>query len=168
MVKRLNPRGHERCVPKWRVENCSSPESKFADLAEKDCSCLAPRQPGSDCLFGDMRPAKLLSIIAAARVAGVRHIIEQGRYGGLSAYIYALHGFQVTSIELVPLDDVSRSLRHAAPSVSLIDADGRTAVLDAVAKAAAGERLAVIFDGEKRLAAYETFRQIKSETFRNG
>eukprot|EP00966_Prymnesium_polylepis_P290021 6699422-Prymnesium_polylepis.1 len=34
MVKRLNPRGHERCVPKWKVENCSEPDSKFAPLAE--------------------------------------------------------------------------------------------------------------------------------------
>eukprot|EP00966_Prymnesium_polylepis_P302494 6988460-Prymnesium_polylepis.1 len=69
--------------------------------------------------------------MAAARAAGVTHIVEQGRYGGLSAFMYALHGFKVTSIELVPLDDVSRGLRHAAPSVALVDADGRTAVLDA-------------------------------------
>ena len=81
------------------------------------------------------------------------------RYGGLSAYMYALHGFKVTSIELVPLDDVSRSLRQSAPNVRLVDADGRSAVLDAVQSAPANERLAVIFDGEKRLAAYETFRQ---------
>ena len=34
-------------------------------------------------------------MITAARLAGVTHIIEEGRYGGLSALMYALHGFKV-------------------------------------------------------------------------
>ena len=160
MVKHLNPRGFERCVPKWRVENCSS-HPKFRRLAAQDCSCLTPREPGFRCLFGDMRPAKLLAIIAAARAEGVTHIVEQGRYGGLSAYMYALHGFKVTSIELVPLEEVSSALRASAPSITLVDGDGRTEVLNAVARAPSGERLAVIFDGEKRLTAYETFKQVR-------
>ncbi|KAL1508584.1 hypothetical protein AB1Y20_004682 [Prymnesium parvum] len=161
MVKRRNPRGLERCVPKWRVENCSAASSRFSRLARRECSCLAPRAAGGECLFSDMRPAKLLAVIAAARAARVGHIIEQGRYGGLSAYMYARHGFRVTSVELVPLDDVTRALRRAAPEVALLDADGRAAVIDAVARAPRGERLAVVFDGEKRMAAYETFRHVR-------
>ena len=73
--------------------------------AIQSCSCFAQALPPAapPCLFGDMRPAKLLAIIAACRAAGVTHIIEQGRYGGLSAYLYRLHGFKVTSVELLPL-----------------------------------------------------------------
>lgn len=113
------------------------------------------------CLFGDMRPIKILAVIAAARAAGVRHIIEQGRYGGMSAYMYSLHGFKVTSIELMPLSDVSRSLARAAPSISLVDDDGRRAVIEAVKSLPSDERVAVIFDGEKRMTAYETFKQVR-------
>lgn len=62
--------------------------------ATTSATTQAPRGP--PCLFGDMRPAKLLAIIAACRAAGVTHILEQGRYGGLSAFVYSLHGFQAT------------------------------------------------------------------------
>ena len=85
----------------------------------------------------------------------------QGRYGGLSAYIYALHGFRVTSVELLPLDEVSTALHALAPSVSHVDADGRQSVVQLVRQAAPGERIAVIFDGEKRQTAYETFRLVR-------
>ena len=47
------------------------------------CTCLR----GDNCLFSDMRPTKILAAITAARAAGVTHIIEEGRYGGLSAYM---------------------------------------------------------------------------------
>ena len=93
MVKADNPRGHERCAPKDAMMNCASPSAgPFYMKARRNCSCFAQRPAAPPCLFGDMRPAKLLAIIAASRAAGVTHIIEQGRYGGLSAYIYALHG----------------------------------------------------------------------------
>ena len=59
---------------------------------------------------------------------GVTHIIEQGRYGGLSAWLYSLHGFKVSSIELLPLSEVSEALRRRAPEVTLIDGDGRAEV----------------------------------------
>ncbi|KAL1528307.1 hypothetical protein AB1Y20_009663 [Prymnesium parvum] len=64
-------------------------------LAADNCSCVAPASEGEDCLFGDMRPGKLLAIIATCRAAGVTHILEEGRYGGLSALVYALHGFKI-------------------------------------------------------------------------
>jgi hypothetical protein len=59
------------------------------------------------------------------------------------------------------LSEVSVALRALAPSVALVDGDGRKAVLELVKKAPAGERIAVIFDGEKRHTAYETFRLIR-------
>ena len=161
MTKRLNPSGAERCVPKWTVMNCTA-NPRLKRMAARDCSCFAPRDAdGAGCLFSDTRPAKLLAIIAAARAAGVTHIIEQGRYGGLSAYLYALHGFKVTSVELMPMPDVSRALARMAPTVELVDADGRAAVVRAVRSAPPEEGIMVIFDGEKRHAAYETFRLVK-------
>lgn len=144
--------------------DCSSRAAgPFFVKAQRNCSCFAQApQPAPPCLFGDMRPAKLLAIISACRRAGVTHIIEQGRYGGLSAYIYSLHGFTVTSVELLPLSEVSTALTSLAPTVRQVDGDGRRAVLDLVARAKAGDRLAVIFDGEKRRTAYETFMRIKA------
>ena len=162
MVKALNPRGLKQCAPKDRMIDCSDPSNGYYPMARRNCSCFAQSPGGSPCLFGDMRPAKLLAIIAACRAAGVTHIIEQGRYGGLSAHMYALHGFKVTSVELLPLAEVSVAMRALAPGVQLVDADGRASVLELVRKAPASERLAVIFDGEKRQTAYQTFQLVKS------
>ena len=55
------------------------------------------------------------------------HIIEEGRYGGLSALMYALHGFKVTSVEFLPLDAATVALKAMAPTdnpIELIDGDG--------------------------------------------
>jgi len=35
-----------------------------------------------------MAPGTNLAVVALARAAGVNHIIEEGRQGGLSAFIY--------------------------------------------------------------------------------
>lgn len=162
MVKAANPRGARQCAPKDRVLDCTDPASgPYYIKARRNCSCFAQAPRAPPCLFGDMRPAKLLAIIAACRAARVTHIIEQGRYGGLSAYMYALHGFDVTSVELLPLDEVSVALRELAPSVRLLDGDGRALVRSLVHKAPKGERVAVIFDGEKRQTAYETFASVR-------
>ena len=74
---------------------------------------------GVPCLFSDMRPLKILSIITAAREAGVRHIIEEGRFGGLSALIYSHHGFVPraatrTRMHAPSIPDRARTV-HAAP-----------------------------------------------------
>ena len=72
-------------------------------------------------------PPQILAVITAARLAGVTHIIEEGRYGGLSALIYALHGFKVTSVEFLPLDAATVALKAMAPTdnpIELIDGDG--------------------------------------------
>jgi len=134
-----------------------------------NCSCLAPdRKPapmgssvGPGCLFGDMRPGKLLAVIGACRRLGITHIIEEGRYGGLSAYVYALHGFKVTSVELLPIDFVASSLKQSMPSIIHAVGDGSVLVPELVKAATkAGERVAVIFDGEKRHKAYKTYKTI--------
>ena len=162
MVKARNPDGAQRCAPNDRVMNCTDPAAGvFRAKVRRSCSCFAQRPHAQPCLFGDMRPAKLLAIVAACRALGVHHIIEQGRYGGLSALIYAQMGFKVTSVELLPLSEVSVALRALAPNIRLVDDDGRKAVLKLVHEAPADERIAVIFDGEKRATAYETFALVK-------
>ena len=162
MVKADNPRGAERCVPKDTLMNCMDPAAgAFHMMSRRNCSCFAQRPAAPPCLFGDMRPAKLLAIISACRAAGVTHIIEQGRYGGLSAYMYALHGFKVTSVELLPLVEVSAAMRTLAPQLTMVDADGRASVIKLVNAAPKDEKLAVIFDGEKRHTAYETYLSVK-------
>lgn len=91
------------------------------------------------------------------------HIIEEGREGGLSAYYYWLHGFNVTSIEYLPVDEVSMALQQMAPTMLLRDGDGSVLVpseIDRMGPDVAARTL-VIFDGEKRGQAYRTFVKIK-------
>jgi len=55
---------------------------------QANCTCLAPTSLETPrCIFGDMRPGKLLAVIGACRRLGITHIIEEGRYGGLSALV---------------------------------------------------------------------------------
>ena len=49
------------------------------------------------CLFSDMKPSKILAVISAARALNVSHVIECGRFGGMSALIYAELGLFATS-----------------------------------------------------------------------
>jgi len=114
-------------------------------------------------MFSDMRPTKILTAITAARLAGVDHIIEEGRFGGLSAFMYALHGFHVTSVEFLPLDGPTVALQQMSPDVRLVDGDGRVLVPALVRNMTdqQARRTMVIFDGEKRLDAYPTFEKIR-------
>ena len=125
-------------------------------MKQKSCPCFISKVPGDGCIFGDMRPIKILAVVALARKLGVTHIVEEGRYGGLTAYMYSRLGFKVTSIEYVPLDDVTDSLKKLAPEMRLLDGDGHVLTPHAVSQADPGERIAVIFDGTKRHDAYDT------------
>lgn len=128
-----------------------------------DCSCLSQRPNGPPCLFSDMRPMKIHSAIAAARIAGVDHIVEEGRFGGLSAYMYSLHGFAVTSIEYLPLSGPSEGLAKLAPAVRQLTGDGSVLIPQLVRNMSAHEaaRTMVIFDGEKRMGAWPTFTKVR-------
>lgn len=167
-IKRKNPSGWQseastnaNFVGGGSVVSTADRAAKMQSLADKNCSCIVPKHEGALCLFSDMRPGKLLAIIAACRAAGVTHIVEEGRYGGLSAYVYALHGFRVTSIELVEIGYVANAMRAAAPSVTLLTGDGSQLVPEVVGKEADPRRVAVIFDGEKRFQAYETYKKVR-------
>jgi len=139
----------------------ADPKAQMVKAAAENCSCLAPSHPQASCLFSDMRPGKLLAIIAACRAAGVTHIIEEGRYGGLSAYMYALHGFKVTSLELVEIEFVARALRTMAPTVAQVVGDGSKLIPRLVTQEVDPRRVAIIFDGEKRFQAYQTYKKVK-------
>jgi len=146
-----NPDGYKVCAKLSTITQCSE--------HGKSCSCVS----GSPCLFSDMRPNKIFSAILAARCAGVTHIIEEGRFGGLSALMYALHGFHVTSVEFLPLDGPTAALQTMASDVVLVTGDGRKLVPELVANLSAHEaaRTMVIFDGEKRFGAYPTWLKVK-------
>ena len=68
-------------------------------------------------------------------------------------YVYALHGFKVTSIEMLPINFVKSALADLAPGILQVTGDGSKLVPEHVASAPPGERIAIIFDGEKRRAA---------------
>ena len=103
MSKSINPEGWKLCYP-----DNSGTLSQCAEHRHRNCACLS----GGSCLFSDMRPTKLLAAITAARAAGVSRIVEEGRFGGLSALEYALHGFEVDSVEFLPLDGPSATLKR--------------------------------------------------------
>ena len=77
------------------------------------CSCWT----GDGCLYSSMSTGTTVSAISIARAAGVEHIIEEGREGGMSAFVYQLHGFQLTSLEYLPEEESTAALALAAPSV---------------------------------------------------
>ncbi|CAJ1453093.1 unnamed protein product [Effrenium voratum] len=105
-----------------------------------------------------MRPAKLLAAVALLRFLNVTQVIEDGRYGGLSALVYALHGFEVTSVEMLPLGHVKETL--GAFGVRLHDGDSREALPQILKEMHPWRRAAVIFDGLKRFEAYEVYKKI--------
>ena len=157
MDKTRNPNGIHTCMKNsLDVIDCAKDPYWGPYLRKKSCPCLIEREIGQGCLFGDMRPIKLLAVMSLARRLGVTHIVEEGRYGGLSAYIYNHQGFKVTSIEWVPLDDVTHSLERLAPAIKLVNGDGRVLTPQVISEAAPSERIAVIFDGTKRQLAYDT------------
>lgn len=166
MDKIRNPGGIHRCM--YESDTSKERDCANTDFAEPllagNCSCFVSRSPGQGCLFGDMGPAKLLATISLARRLGVTRVVEEGRYGGLSACIYALHGLDVTSIEFLPLDDATDALRRRAPGVQLLDGNARQLVPEVLQSVdPERERVAVVFDGTKRFDAYKTFEKIKDK-----
>lgn len=136
-------------------------------LLQLSAQAMKSPQPVEElCLFSQMRPSKNVAIIALARTLNVTHIIESGRKGGASALVYALHKFQVTSIELYPMPPVAGALSQLVPEMTLQDGDGTLLVKERVAhirKQSPGARIAVILDGPKYMAAYEVFVSIRSD-----
>ena len=157
MSRRVNPDGWRKCAHLSSIGSCN-PDGKT-------CNCLHGAQPQTPCLFSDMRPSKILAVITAARAAGVTHIVEEGRYGGLSALMYAHHGFQVTSIEFLPLTGATIALKQLAPQVRLLNGDGSALLPQLLSLMDAEEtaRTLVIFDGEKRFGAWKTYQKLKDE-----
>ena len=131
------------------------------------CSGGDPRQwctfSGEPCLWGNMPPHKLLFIASAGRALGVTHLIETGRKGGASVMAYAQLGFQVTSVELVPLPNVARTLRALAPAVRQADGDGNEvvpALVEEILSRTPDARIALVVDGPKGAAGLELIEKL--------
>tara|TARA_B110001452_G_scaffold57670_1_gene44726 strand:+ start:4261 stop:5370 length:1110 start_codon:yes stop_codon:yes gene_type:complete len=157
MSRAINPEGWKKCATLSSIGSCS-PDGN-------NCNCLHGAKRDTPCLFSDMRPTKILAVITAARAAGVTHIVEEGRYGGLSALMYAWHGFDVTSIEFLPLTGATIALKQLAPNIRLLDGDGSKLLPEILGPldAATAARTMVIFDGEKRFGAWKTYEKIKDK-----
>lgn len=126
----------------------------------------ADRAPKELCLFSQMRPSKLLSVLTLARRLNVTHMIESGRKGGMSAFNYAVQGLKVTSVEAYPVPHISASLRQLAPGIDLRDGDGTKLVLQVVQEIRAADptaRIAVVLDGPKYESAYKVFQTVRKE-----
>lgn len=157
MSREHNPDGWRRCY------GCKGVNGRDDG---RRCRCLR----GSSCLFSDMRPTKILAAVTAARLADVTHIIEEGRFGGLSAAMYALHGFRVTSVEFLPLTGTTDGLNWwnsvgRGSKVTMLNGNGSQIIPQLVSQMSRKEaaQTMVIFDGEKRFEAYRTYKEIKSQ-----
>ena len=148
---------HNLLKRKMLRANCSR------SFLARSCPCITGM--GEPCLYSDMSPTTTITMISLARAAGVNHIIEEGREGGLSAFLYSLHGFQVTSVEYLPELEVGLALSKLAPSIRQLDGDGSKILPQLIGEMTQHQasRTLVIFDGEKRIKAYETFSKIRSK-----
>lgn len=170
------PHSWKKCMHHHTWPNVGRCPAAQDDESLRSCGCLTdikphrnasttarPRRAWHPCLYTDMRPSKLLAVLVAARAAGATHIVEEGRYGGLTALYYALHGLQVTSIEFLPLTGPSEALRQLVPDrVTQLEGDGAALVpqlINAMSDVDAAHT-AVVFDGEKRLEAWATYRKL--------
>ena len=77
--------------------------------------------------------------------------------------MYHLHGFEVTSLEFLPLSGATTGLVQMAPAVKLVTGDGAVQLPRMLGNLSAAEaaRTMVIFDGEKRLGAWKTFEAVR-------
>eukprot|EP00310_Coccolithus_braarudii_P013137 CAMPEP_0183350346 /NCGR_PEP_ID=MMETSP0164_2-20130417/18442_1 /TAXON_ID=221442 /ORGANISM="Coccolithus pelagicus ssp braarudi, Strain PLY182g" /LENGTH=316 /DNA_ID=CAMNT_0025522245 /DNA_START=40 /DNA_END=990 /DNA_ORIENTATION=+ len=122
---------------------------------------------GLPCLWGNMPFSKSIEIILAARNLGVTHIIESGRMGGLSLVHYAHFGFNLTSIEMLPVAHVEASLRALQPHTTILNGDGMTLVPEALSrirKDIPGAKVAVIIDGPKEAMAIALAKKLLHDT----
>ena len=131
------------------------------EMLKATCRCTTGM--GRPCLYATLNTGAQVSAIALARAAGVDHIIEEGREGGMSAFIYAVHGFRVTSVEYLPEEESSRALRQMAPSITLASGDGAHIIPALVSRMSDAEaaRTMIYFDGEKRVYAHRTYRTVR-------
>lgn len=111
------------------------------------------RKKGAEpCLWGNMPYGKLVTIVLAMRAFGITHVIESGRMGGISALHYSRLGYNVTSVELIPVGEVEADLHALAPGIRTLNGDGMVLVPRALADIRAADpaaRVAVILDGPK-------------------
>ena len=133
MAKELNkaPAG---CAGSPDKGNATPSPQTFTPCGNATCSCLVEKESNGGCLFSDMKASKILAVVSVARALKVSHVIECGRYGGLSALMYARLGLSVYSVEYLPLDMVSRALNSSKKDIHLYDGDDRTIVPELLMK----------------------------------
>lgn len=108
----------------------------------------------SFCLWGNMLPHKLVTVLSLIHQLNISVVIESGRKGGLSAYLYSLVSPSVVSIELNPIPEVEHTLSLVAENVKLITGNGKHLVPSLVEQYhLQGHKVAVILDGPKGRAA---------------
>jgi hypothetical protein len=112
------------------------------------------------CLWCNMVPSKIIAVIATARMLNVTHIIESGRMGGMSALVYSKMGFDVTSIEYMPVASVELDLKKAAPQIEMMDGDGVKLVPERIESLKGQHKIGVILDGPKGPMALNLAKEI--------
>ena len=148
-------------APKMKLASfvAACPPSKLV----RKCSCYTGM--GKPCLYSDMNPGTTLATIALMRDLGVDHIIEEGREGGLSAFLYYLHGFRVSSVEFLPEYEPLQALQQLAPAMALLHGDGAKIIPNLVESMTPEQAActAIFYDGEKRIPAHKSFLKVRDK-----
>ena len=136
------------------------PACKRGSMRTQTHDYLWSAEPGAKepCFWGNMLYSKSVFIILLARLLGVTYIVESGRMGAISLTHYHHFGFNLTSVEYMPIARVSRDLALHLPSVRLLDGDGSQLVPMAVDDIYASDpaaRILAIIDGPKGAKAVQ-------------
>lgn len=118
------------------------------------------------CFWGNMVYSKTIAIVLLARLLNVTHIVESGRMGGISLTHYHAFGFNLTSIELRPLEHVQDDLQNHLPAARLLSGDGGELMPSAISEiraSAPAARVMAIIDGPKGSAALRLAQRVASE-----
>lgn len=116
------------------------------------------------CLWGNMLPHKIATVLSLLHQQNVTVLIESGRKGGMSAFTYSQAVPTVVSVELNPINEVMETLSVVARNVRLVNGNGENLVPVVVQEyVEKGERVAVILDGPKGAKAAALVPRLSSK-----
>lgn len=116
------------------------------------------------CLWGNMLPHKIATVLSLLHQQNVTVLIESGRKGGMSAFTYSQAVPTVVSVELNPINEVMETLSVVARNVRLVNGNGENLVPLVVQEyVEKGERVAVILDGPKGAKAAALVPRLRSK-----
>ena len=103
---------------------------------------------------GGILPSEMHAFVGICKAQSVTRVVESGRHLGYSTEYLAESGFEVFSIERVPVTSADQVLGMRS-NVTLLNGDSIRALPTLI-----GDRCAVVLDGPKGLPALDLWKQV--------